>query len=154
MALQGFPAVRHGQWAVGGSASLALHGLPVDPGDVDVLADHVAVAEIVDGLEGAVVMDQAPWDRGDVRATRRVLAVVEGVDFEILVGVEAVGSDGSVVMTTPNLDRVEQVVLNGRPIPVLPLSTMRAVLEATGRQGRADMVRDAAGKDRPQQRSS
>jgi hypothetical protein len=138
---------------VGGSASLALHGLPIDPRDVDVLADQVAVAELVDGLQEAVVMDQAPWDRGDVRAARRVVAVVEGVEVEILVGVEAVGSDGDVVMTTPSLDRVEPVVLNGRPIPVLPLSTMRAVLEATGRQERAAMVRGAMGQEPPEQPS-
>jgi hypothetical protein len=69
--------------------------------------------------------------------------MVEGVELEVLVGVEAVGSDGRVVMTTPSLDRVEPVVVNGRPIPVLPLSTMRAVLEATGRHERAAMVRDA-----------
>jgi hypothetical protein len=138
---------------VGGSASLALHGLPIDPRDVDVLADQVAVAELVDGLQDTVVMDQAPWDRGDVRAARRVLAVVEGVELEILVGVEAVGSDGRVVMTTPGFDRVEPVVLNGRPIPVLPLSTMRAVLEATGRHERAAMVRDAMGQDPPEQPS-
>jgi hypothetical protein len=134
---------------VGGSACLALHGLPVDPRDVDVLADQVAIAELVDGLQDTVVMDQAPWDRGDVRAARRVLAVVEGVELEILVGVEAVGSDGRVVMTTPGLDHVEPVVVNGRPVPVLPLSAMRAVLEAMGRHGRAAMVQDAMDRDPP-----
>jgi hypothetical protein len=76
--------------------------------------------------------------------------VVEGVELEILVGVEAVGADGLVVMTTPSLDRVERVVLNGRPIPVLPLSTMRAVLETTGRRERAAMVRDAMAQNLPQ----
>jgi hypothetical protein len=84
-----------------------------------------------------------------VRAARRVLAVVEGVEVEILVGVHAVGADGRVVMTTPSLDRVDAVVLNGRPIPVLTLSTMRALLEATGRDERAAMVRDAMGQDSP-----
>jgi hypothetical protein len=148
-ALQGLPAVRHGQWAVGGSASLALHGLPIDPRDVDVLADQVAVAELVDGLEDTVVTDHAPWDRGDVRAARRVLAVVEGVELEILVGVEVVDSNGRVIMTTPSLDRVELIVLNRRPIPVLPLSTMWAVLGATGREERAAVVREAIGQDCP-----
>jgi hypothetical protein len=110
----------------------------------------VAVAELVDGLQDAVVTDQAPWDRGDVRAARRVLAVVEGVELEILVGVEAVDSNGRVVMTTPSLDRAERMVLNSRPIPVLPLSTMEAVLEATGREERAAMVREALGQGCPQ----
>jgi hypothetical protein len=88
-------------------------------------------------------MDQAPWGRDDVRAARRVLAVVEGVELEILVGVEAVGSDGRVLLTTPNLDLVELLVLDGKTVPVLPLATMWAVLETTGRQGRAALVREA-----------
>jgi hypothetical protein len=88
-ALQGRPAVRDGQWAVGGSASLALYGLPIHPRDVHVRADQVAVAELVDGLGDTVVIDQAPCDRGDVGAARGVLAVVEAVDLEILVGVQA-----------------------------------------------------------------
>jgi hypothetical protein len=128
---------------VGGSASLALHGLPIEPRDVDVLADEVAVTELVNALQDTIVTDHAPWDRGDVRAARRVLAVVEGVEIEILVGVEAVDSCGRVVMTTPSLHRVERMRVNGRAIPVLPLSTMGAVLEATGRQERASMVREA-----------
>jgi hypothetical protein len=130
-ALRGLPAVRNGRWAVGGSACLALPGLLIDPRDVDGLADQAAVAELVAGLGDTVVMDQAPWDRNDVRAARRVLAVVEGVELEILVGVEAVASDGRVVLTTPNLDLVEVLVLYGKAISVLPLSTMWAVLEAT-----------------------
>ena len=78
MALGELPVVRDGRWAVGGSASLALHGLPVDPRDLDLLVDHVAAAELVDGLRGAVVSDESPWDRGDVRAIRRAVAVVHG----------------------------------------------------------------------------
>lgn len=128
---------------MGGSASLALHGLPIDPRDVDVLADEQAVGELIDGLGDTVVLDQTPWDRGDVRAERRVLAVVEGVELEILVGVEAVGGDGRVVLTTPNLDLVELPVLDGKAVPVLPLATMQAVLEATGRRERAALVREA-----------
>ena len=143
IALQELPTVRHGRWAVGGSASLALHGLAVEPGDVDLLADEEAAAELIDGLGDAVVTDDAPWDRGDVRATRRALAVAAGVEVEILVGVEAVSPDGRVVMTTPRLDQVESMMPDGRPIPVLPLSTMAALLEATGRHERAAVVREA-----------
>jgi hypothetical protein len=46
-ALGELPVIRGGRWAVGGSASLALHGLPVDPRDLDLLVDHVAAAELV-----------------------------------------------------------------------------------------------------------
>lgn len=146
-AVQALPRVRNGQWAVGGSAALALHGLPVEPRDVDIVADRVAAAELVAGLQDVIVEDRAPWDRGDVRAVRRVLAGLEGTELEILVGVEAVGSDGGVILTTPALDRVELVVLECRRIPVLPLPTLQAVLEATGRRERAVMVREALGRD-------
>lgn len=144
-ALGELPLVRGGRWAVGGSASLALHGLPVDPGDLDLLVDQVAAAELVYALRGALVSDEALWDRGDVRAVRRALAVVHGVEVEILEGVEAVGPTGDVVVATPDLDRVDRIFVNGRQIPVLPLSTMQAVLDATGNRDRAAMVAKTLG---------
>ena len=139
-ALGELPIVRRGRWAVGGSASLALHGLPVDPRDLDLLVDHVAAAELVEGLRGAVVSDEARWDRGDVRAVRRALAVVHGVEVEILEGVEAVGPTGDVVVATPDLVQVDRIIVSGRQIPVLPLSTMQALVDATGDRERAAMV--------------
>ena len=145
-ALGELPFVRDGRWAVGGSASLALHGLPVDPRDLDLLVDHVAAAELIDGLQDAMVSDEARWDRGDVRAARRALAVVHGVEVEILEGVEAVGPTGDVVVATPDLDHVDLVIVSGRQIPVLPLSTMHVLLDATGNQERAVMVAKVLGR--------
>jgi hypothetical protein len=144
------PIVRGGRWAVGGSASLALHGLPVDPRDLDLLVDHVAAAELVNALRGAVVSDEARWDRGDVRAARRALAVVHGVEIEILEGVETVGPTGDVVVATPDLDHVDQITVSGREIPVLPLSAMQVLLDATGNRERAAMVAKVLGGDRYQ----
>jgi hypothetical protein len=139
------PVVRRGRWAVGGSASLALHGLPVDPRDLDLLVDHAAAAEMVDGLRDAVVSDEASWDRGDVRAVRRALAVVRGVEVEILEGVEAVGPAGDVVVATPDLDDVDRIIVSGQQIPVLSLSTMQVLLDATGKRERAAMVAEVLG---------
>jgi hypothetical protein len=147
-ALGELPMVRRGRWAVGGSASLALHGLPVDPRDLDLLADHVAAAELVDGLRGAVVSDETRWDRGDVRAARRALAVVHGVEIEILEGAEAVGPTGDVVVATPDLDHVDRIIVSGRPIPVLPLPAMQVLLDATGDRERAAMVATMLGAAR------
>ena len=144
-ALRELPIVRGGRWAVGGSASLALHGLPVDPGDLDLLVDHAAAAELVCGLQGAVVSDESRWDRGDVRAVRRALAVVHGVEVEILEGVEAVGPAGEVVVATPDLSDVDRIVVSGRQIPVLPLPTMQVLLDATGHRERAAMIAKALG---------
>jgi hypothetical protein len=147
-ALGELPVVRGGRWAVGGSACLALHGLPVDPRDLDLLADHAAAAELVHGLRGAVVSDEARWDRGDVRAVRRVLAVVHDVEVEILEGVEAVGPAGDAIAATPDLDHVDRIIVSGRPIPVLPLPAMQVLFNATGNQERAAMVAKALGAAR------
>jgi hypothetical protein len=76
-----------------------------------------------------------------VRASHRALAMIEDVEVEMLVDVEAVGHSG--VVATPRLDQVDWVILASRPIPVLPLLTMLALLEATGRRERAQMVREA-----------
>lgn len=142
------PMVRRGRWAVGGSASLALHGLPVDPGDLDLLVDHVAAAELVEGLRGAVVSDELRWDRGDVRAVRRALALIHGVEVEILEGVEAVSPAGDVVLATPDLDHVDWIIVSGRRIPVLPLPAMQALLDVTGDRERAAMVAKVVGPAR------
>jgi hypothetical protein len=139
-ALGELPVVRGGRWAVGGSAALALHGLPVDPRDVDLLVDHVAAAELIYGLRRAVVSDEARWDRGDVRAARRALAVVHGVEVEVLEGVEAVGPTGEVIVATPDLAHVDRITVSGRRIPVLPLPAMQLMLDATGNRERAAMV--------------
>jgi len=124
--------------------------LPVDPRDLDLLVDHVAAAELVDGLRGAVVSDEARWDRGDVRAVRRALAVVHGVEVEILEGVEAVGPTGDVVVATPDLDHVDRIIVSGRRIPVLPLPAIRGLLDATGNRERAAMVaKELSGEPMP-----
>jgi hypothetical protein len=114
--------------------------LPVDPRDLDLLADHVAAAELVNGLGEAVVSDETRWDRGDVRAVRRALAVVHGVEVEILEGVEAVGPAGDAVAATPDLDHVDLITVSGRPIPVLPLPAMQVLFDATGNLERAAMI--------------
>jgi hypothetical protein len=142
-AIAELPAIPKGRWAVGGSSALALHGLPVNPRDVDLVADHAAAEELVDALGETIISDEAPWDRGDVRAGRRALAVLHGIEVEILVEVEAVDPDGNAVTASPNLDRVERNADVGCHVPVLSLTAMLVVLEATGSIERARMVRDA-----------
>jgi hypothetical protein len=140
-ALDAIPILEIGRWAITGSAALALQGVTVDPSDVDVLADPVAADSLTEHLRAFVVSDDAMWDRGDVRANRRVSVVVAGVDVEILVGVESV-ANGVVRVSTSDLDHLDHVAVNGRQIPVLPLRTLVAILEATGKRERASMARD------------
>jgi hypothetical protein len=140
IALGHLPIVRSGRWAVGGSAALALHGLPVDPRDLDLVADSAAATELIAGLGGSITKNEAAWDRGDVRAARRAIAIVEDVKVEILVEVEVI-AQGIRVLGPPDLDDLGRVVVDGRWIPVLPLMAMREVLIAMGDNQRAEMVR-------------
>jgi len=141
-ALMRLSVVLAGRWAVSGNAALALHGLAVVPQDLDLVADEVGAMELVDGLGDLVKRDEASWDRGDVRAARRALAVLEGIDVEILVDVEPVAL-GARVLGPPELKYLDYTVIGDRRIPVLPLSTMLVILDATGKRERAAMVRDA-----------
>jgi hypothetical protein len=140
IALGHLPIVQSGRWAVTGSAALALHGLPVGPHDVDLVADSPAATELIAGLGSSVTKDEVAWDRGDVRAARRAVAIVEGVEVEILVDVEVI-ADGTCVLGPPDLDELGGVLVDGRLIPVLPPAAMLRVLVAMGDNQRADMVR-------------
>jgi hypothetical protein len=140
-ALLQLPATDIGQWAVTGSAALALQGLAVEPRDVDVVAEESAAIALTDHLDGLVVEDEVGWDRGDVRAARRSLAIVEGVELEILVGVQS-HSNGAVQLNAPNLTQVDLAIVGGRDIPVLTLQNMIPILEAMGKYERAAMAKD------------
>jgi hypothetical protein len=130
-----------GHWAVTGSAAFALQGLAVEPRDVDVVAEESAAIALTDHLNALVIQDEVGWDRGDVRAARRSLAIVEGVELEILVGVES-HSNGVVQLDAPNWTQVDLVIVGGREIPVLTLQNMIPILEAMGKDEGAAMAKD------------
>ena len=131
-ALLQLPTADIGHWAVTGSAALALQGVAVEPRDVDVIAEESAALAMIGHLGVLVLEDEVWWDRGDVRAARRSLAVVEGVELEILVGVET-HSNGAVQRCTPDLSQVDLVIVGGREIPVLALEELIEILEAMGK---------------------
>jgi len=130
------PLTDVGHWAVTGSAALALQGIAIEPRDVDIVADESAGIALVNHLNVFVVQDEVGWDRGDVRAARRSLAIVEGVELEILVGVES-HSNGVVQISAPNLTQVDLITVGGREIPVITLQNMIPILEAMGKGERA-----------------
>jgi hypothetical protein len=140
-ALLQLPTTDIGRWAATGSAALALQGVAVEPRDVDIVADESAATALIDHLSVFVVQDDVGWDRGDVRAARRSIAIVEGVELEILVGVES-HSNGVVHLSVPNLTQVDLVIVEGREIPVLTLQSLIPILEAMGKHDRVAMAKD------------
>jgi hypothetical protein len=144
-ALLQLPTGDIGRWAVTGSAALALQGVAVEPRGVDVVAEESAAIALIDHLHAHLVHDEVGWDRGDVRAARRALAIVEGVGLEILVGVEF-HENGAVRLTTPNLTQVDLVSVGGREIPVLMLRHLIPILEAMGKVETVAMVIHGLGR--------
>jgi hypothetical protein len=118
-----------------------LHGLAVEPRDVDLVADEAAAAELLDGLDQFVVTDEVHWVRADLRADRRALVALGGIELEILVGVE-VATDGIVSLGSPDLDHLDHLSSGGRRYPVLPLPVLITILEATGKSDRAARARE------------
>jgi hypothetical protein len=104
------------------------------------VADSTAATELIAGLGDTVLKDEAAWDRGDVRAARRAVAIVEGVEVEILVEVEAIAK-GERVLGPPDLGDLDSVAVDGRLVPMLPLGAMLQVLRAMGDTRRADLVK-------------
>ena len=74
--------------------------------------------------------------------------MVHGVEVEILEGAEAIGPTGDVVVASPDLDHVDRIIVSGRRIPVLPLSTIQVLFDATGNRERAAMVAKVLGAAR------
>lgn len=135
------PLTGVGHWAVTGSAALALQGIAIEPRDVDIVADESAASALIDHPNVFVVQDEVGWDRGDVRAARRSLAIVEGIELEILVGVES-RSNGVIQISAPNLIKVDLIIVAGLEIPVITLQNMIPILEAMGRGERATTAKN------------
>ena len=139
--LRELPEPKRGRWGVAGSAAEALHGLAAEPRDVDLVADEAAAAELLDRLDQFVVTDEVHWVRADLRADRRALVALGGIELEILVGVE-VAMGGIVSLGSPDLDHLDHLSSGGRRYPVLPLPVLITILEATGKSDRAARARE------------
>jgi len=53
-----------------------------------------------------------------------------------------------VVVATPDLDHVDRIIVSDRQIPMLRLSTIQVLLDATGNRERAAMVAKVLGAAR------
>ncbi|HEX5994352.1 MAG TPA: HAD-IA family hydrolase [Jiangellales bacterium] len=124
-------------WAVTGSAALAIYGVDVEPNDVDVITDRSGLAA-VHRLAGTGSVDE-PFESSDVAAEARLRFDLDGVAFEVLVGVRNLRSDGSWSSRATPADRV-RIPSRGN-IPVLPLSSLLAIAEERKRAVQSAAIR-------------
>ena len=134
-------------WFLVGSASLAVRGLPVTPGDIDLATDAAGARRLGELLADSLVEPVIPvtgwicdwWGRaylgarvewvGEVHAT---VDEPEATDF------------GPVAQA-----HAETVTWRGHPVRVPPLDLMLAVSERRGRAETAAAIRRALGQDEP-----
>ena len=128
-------------WAVTASANLALRGLPVEPGDVDVITDADGAYDIADRFSGAVVRPVVPPSEAASEHIRSHFGALslDGTTVELMGDVEH-RIDGEWV-AAPDVAAVrESVPLDGRSVPVMPLDFELTGYRARGDHDRASLV--------------
>jgi hypothetical protein len=127
-------------WWLYGSAALAVRGLPVEPGDVDLnIRDSARAAELLDDLLVTPVLELERW------AAPRVGRAFDGAIVEWISDPHPQLDDRE----TPHehgpfvADRLETVEWRGHRIRVPPLAVQLAVCERRGLDGRARLIRAA-----------
>jgi hypothetical protein len=73
-----------------------MHGMAIEPRDVDVLATDDAAATIGGLFRAAMVADDRPYERANMRADRRLGIMLGGVQIEVLTNLRNVvaGAEG------------------------------------------------------------
>jgi hypothetical protein len=132
------------RWWIYGSAALAVRGLPVAPGDVDInVSDAYRAAEIFDGLLVTPVTEM------EGAFATRFCRAFDGAIFEWISDPRRELDDPSRPHEQGPLiaDRIETVTWRGRSVHVPPLSAQLAVSELRGLKERAEVIRAALRDD-------
>lgn len=125
-------------WALTGSTSFALQGVPVDPDDVDVQTNVGDAATVAECFPDCVV-DPVAFSEGEgIRSEFGVLDI-EGVRVEVMGGVQR-WEDGRWSAPTDVTEHREFVSLHGTSVPVLSLGYEVEAYDALGRDDRATLL--------------
>ncbi|MFW5934480.1 MAG: nucleotidyltransferase domain-containing protein [Halolamina sp.] len=130
-------------WALTGSASFALQGVPVEPEDVDVQTT-AAGAYAIESAFGDRIVDPVSLSAAERIKSHFGALELNGVRVEIMGAVQKRRPDGTwepPVAVDANRTVVE---LDGRPIPVLSLQYEAEAYDQLGRDERATLLADHA----------
>lgn len=130
---------------MGGSVALALHGIAVECADLDIITRAGQAAELASRLGGVELASVGPRTHDRVRGHLGRIRL-EGVEVEILGGVENELSDGSWKKAPPIRETFEWVPLDRHvACPVITLSAMRDAYVAMGRNEKVALIDAGAG---------
>ncbi|MFB6071102.1 MAG: nucleotidyltransferase domain-containing protein [Halanaeroarchaeum sp.] len=130
-------------WALTGSASFVLQGVPLTPGDVDVQTDRGGARAIADRFADAVAEPVTPTESERMRSVYGALTLGD-VRVEIMGAVQKRREDGSWEDPVDVTDHRRFVTVDGRRIPVLSLEYEATAYERLGRAERAALLRSYA----------
>ncbi len=128
------------RWMVTASLNLALHGLPVQVHDIDVLTDEAGAYEIerrfAQHSTQAVCLRTSECIRSHFGSL-----CLEGVTIEIMGDVETYDEVNGWRPTPGSAGNSEVILLQGMPIPVRTLEAEYAAYLQLGRAEKAELVR-------------
>lgn len=125
-------------WAVTGSASFALQGLPFDPTDIDIQTDESGAYQIERLFKEYIEKDIKYSSNGLIRSHFGEL-IISGIRVEIMGDIDKLINHEWVKQ--PNLDDIKEFVLvDNMRIPVLSLNYEAKAYRALGRTEKADRI--------------
>jgi len=133
-------------WALTGSASFALQGVPVDPDDVD-LQTTARGASAVESLFSDAVVDPVSLRESDRLRSQFGALSLFGVRVELMGDLQKRRPDGSWESPVDVTDHRRFETVDGVRVPVLSLEYEARAYERLGREERAALLRRYATAD-------
>lgn len=128
-------------WAITGSLSMALQGIPVKPNDIDIQTDEKGVYEIQKLLKNHIIKPVIFSGDKSIKSHFGSLSVFN-ITVEIMGGVQKLLSNGSWEPPV-NIEPHRQFIkLEGMNIPVLSLKYEESAYRKLGRIEKADLLKE------------
>lgn len=129
-------------WAVTGSMSFALQGMPVSVGDIDIQTDAKGAYEIESRFRDYVVQGVRLSEAERMRSHYGAL-LIDGVRVEIMGDIQKRKPDQTIWEEPTRLEAHKKIIeIDGYPIPVLALEYEHTAYEAIGRYEKAAAIRE------------
>lgn len=134
------------EWALTGSVSFRLQGVPVDPNDVDVQTTKMGAYEIESRFADAVTDPVTFVDSGAMRSYLGELEL-NGLPVEVIGQLQKRRPDGTWKPPVDITDHRRFVDLDDVAVPVLSLAYEADAYQRLGREDRAALLREYAADD-------
>ena len=139
--LEGYPVA----WALTGSTSFALQGVPVTPNDVDVQTTEEGAYAIEEAFQGQRIEPVSFSESGIIRSHFGAFDL-DGIRVEVMGAVQKRLPDGTWEPPVDVSDHRTFVPVGGNSVPVLSLEYEATAYERLGRTERAALLREYATK--------